>query len=445
MRIITILIVLVLSVSTVMARPTIVQNLRYNRIGDKIQLVLDINHPTQFEQFSLPNPPRIVLDFPNTERKGRAGLTINQGSVASIRTGYRDNTTLRVVIDLLAAAKANIYLLKPEGKRGNRVVIDVYDFDTNPALSLTSLDENMPNVIFAGKALDDQSLANTANYSTNKIISPSPPTTIRITPSVIEQRQISPKGVVKAKTTVKNPSVNKANIVICLDPGHGGKDPGAMNPILGTREKDVVLAIAHRLRRILANIPGYKVVMTRNKDVFIPLYERPKKCRAQGADLFVSIHADAVERGEPSGSSVYILSTRGASSQLAKYLAKNENAVDLKWGVDTSKYDNDIQQALFNIQQEATLESSNVLAKRTISQLERIGNVHKSKVERANFVVLRSPEIPSMLVETGFISNTSEARLLSTANYQDKVARGIAAGITDYFREHLPQHLLLEK
>lgn len=457
-----------------------VSNIRYNRMPQKVQLVLDTDAAIPFQQFSLANPPRIVLDFKNVQRSGRAGLVVNEGAVAGVRSGMRDPNTLRVVIDLIATAKANIYTLPPDRQGGNRIVVDVYDFESNPALTLTSIDESMPNVIFAGAALEDQGAAHVpiASVSQGPIArpvetpNPLPPratqtviatpattpiprqespvpvvkTTVPTAEAVTIEREVASNGLVQRKVEVKTaPIVNKRDILVCIDAGHGGKDPGAVNETLGVREKDLVLAIAKRLQRQLDTMPGYKVMMTRNNDTFIPLRERTNLCRRAKGDLFVSIHADAVERSEPSGSSVYILSTKGATSQLARYLANSENAVDLKWGVDVEKYDDDIQEALLNIQQEATLESSNVLASKTLSELAKIGKVHKSRVERANFTVLRSPEIPSMLVETAFISNLSDAKLLASQAYQEKLARAIAGSIDAYFREHLPQHMLLAR
>ncbi|SUO95542.1 N-acetylmuramoyl-L-alanine amidase [Suttonella ornithocola] len=448
----------------IVVEAAIIKDIRFNRMNNKVQLVLDLDQAVAFQQFSLANPPRIVLDFPNTYRIAKTGITINQGAVGSIRTGYRQKDLLRVVIDLLSVAKANIYTLSPDSIKGHRVVIDVYDINRDPAITLTSVDEGMPYVIFAGKALDDQSSYRSAQFDTvisreqiptitSTIVNNSAYTTntqsitTPITNSkVIIEKKIVNNGLIQKKTTIKSPPLAiKRDIVVCLDPGHGGKDPGAISKAIKVREKDIVLSVARKLRKQLNKRSGYRVVMTRNSDQFIPLQKRTRICRQAGGDLFVSIHADAVENREPSGASVYILSTHGATSQLAKYLANTENAVDLKWGVDVSKYDNDIQEALLNIQQEATLESSNILAQKTLQQLGQIGNIHKLKVERANFVVLRSPEIPSMLVETGFISNPSEARLLSTPVYQEKLARGIASGIDAYFREHLPQHMLLEQ
>lgn len=421
-----------------------ITDIRYNRMPQKVQLVLDTDSAIPFQQFSLANPPRIVLDFPQVQRRGRAGLVINEGAVAGIRSGQRDANTLRVVIDLIATAKANIYTLPPDGQNGNRIVVDIYDFENNPALTLTSIDESMPNVMFAGGALEDQQGQGWIEERAPMPVAVKPAPAVPASRTI--EREVASNGIVQRKVEVNTPPLaNKRNILVCIDAGHGGKDSGAVNSTLGLLEKDVVLAIAKRVQRQLDTMPGYQVVMTRKSDVFIPLRDRTSICRRANGDLFVSIHADSVESSEPSGSSVYILSTKGASSQLARYLADSENAVDLKWGVDVAKYDDDIQEALLNIQQEATLESSNALANKTILELSKIGKTHKSRVERANFVVLRSPEIPSMLVETAFISNLSDAKLLASQAYQEKLARAIAGSIDAYFREHLPQHMLLAR
>lgn len=414
------------------------ENVRSNRLPGKVQIVLDVSAPSQFQQFSLATPPRIVLDFPHSVRHSPAAVAVKQGAVAGVRTGYRRKNQVRVVIDLRYAAKANIYTLNPENGRGSRVVIDIYDQNIAPALTLESLhDAQTPYVIFAGGPLPDESHIKPVAELQNR------------TNLVTVERQISTTGRVKVQKAVPAPkskvnrNTSNHNIIVAIDPGHGGRDPGAHSRVTGLQEKDAVLQIGKRLKRLIDAKPGFRAVMTRDRDIYIPLRKRMEIARRHNADLFVSIHADAVESATPRGSSVYILSTKGATSQLARYLANKENAVDLRWGVDVSKYDDDIQQALLNIQQEATLESSDILARQTLKELAQIGNLHKSSVERANFVVLRSPEIPSMLVETAFISNPDEARLLASPAYQEQLAKGIANGIEKYFKEHLPQHVLL--
>lgn len=514
----------------------VLQDVRYNRLPDKIQLVLDLDRPTIFQQFSLAGPPRIVLDIPDASRSGRAGITIGAGAVNSIRTGFSNETTLRVVIDLRYTAKANIYTMPPEGSRGNRIVIDIYDNLAAPALTLESLESEAqpPYVVFAGAALEnmhDNGISINNNMSIGNAppspgggqvaIQPPPPPRSSGVPVAIDapprssgvpvainapprstgvpvaidapprnsapppflqnaplptfpqdrvassktvtqappprppesrpatvtvERKISATGKVEKQSNIIAPaSISKKTIVVAIDPGHGGKDTGAVNPGSGLREKDVVLQIAHRLKQHINSKKGFSAFLTRSDDTYIPLPERPGSARRRGADLFISIHADAVENSAPSGSSVYILSTKGATTAIGKYLESTENSVDLRWGVDVSKYDDDIQQALLGMQQEATIESSYILAQKTLNELGRIGKVHKGQVQRANFVVLRSPDIPSMLVETAFISNPDEARKLASPAYQEQLAQGIANGVVSYYKEHLPQHMLLGK
>jgi len=514
----------------------VLQDVRYNRLPDKIQLVLDLDRPTIFQQFSLAGPPRIVLDIPDASRSGRAGITIGAGAVNSIRTGFSSETTLRVVIDLRYTAKANIYTMPPEGNRGNRIVIDIYDNLAAPALTLESLESEAqpPYVVFAGAALEnmhDNGISINNSMSIGNVppspgggqvaIQPPPPprssgvpvaidapprssgvpvainapprstgvpvaidapprnsapppflqnaplptfpqdrvasskTVTQVPPprplesrpaTVTVERKISATGKVEKQSNIIAPaSISKKTIVVAIDPGHGGKDTGAVNPGSGLREKDVVLQIAHRLKQHINSKKGFSAFLTRSDDTYIPLPERPGSARRRGADLFISIHADAVENSAPSGSSVYILSTKGATTAIGKYLERTENSVDLRWGVDVSKYDDDIQQALLGMQQEATIESSYILAQKTLNELGRIGKVHKGQVQRANFVVLRSPDIPSMLVETAFISNPDEARKLASPAYQEQLAQGIANGVVSYYQEHLPQHMLLGK
>lgn len=514
----------------------VLQDVRYNRLPDKIQLVLDLDRPTIFQQFSLAGPPRIVLDIPDASRSGRAGITIGAGAVNSIRTGFSTETTLRVVIDLRYTAKANIYTMPPEGNRGNRIVIDIYDNLAAPALTLESLESEAqpPYVVFAGAALEnmhDNGISINNSMSIGNVppspgggqvaIQPPPPPRSSGVPVAIDapprstgvpvainapprstgvpvaidapprnsapppflqnaplptfpqdrvassktvtqappprpqesrpatvtvERKISATGKVEKQSNIIAPaSISKKTIVVAIDPGHGGKDTGAVNPGSGLREKDVVLQIAHRLKKHINSKKGFSAFLTRSDDTYIPLPERPGSARRRGADLFISIHADAVENSAPSGSSVYILSTKGATTAIGKYLERTENSVDLRWGVDVSKYDDDIQQALLGMQQEATIESSYILAQKTLNELGRIGKVHKGQVQRANFVVLRSPDIPSMLVETAFISNPDEARKLASPAYQEQLAQGIANGVVSYYQEHLPQHMLLGK
>jgi N-acetylmuramoyl-L-alanine amidase len=226
-------------------------------------------------------------------------------------------------------------------------------------------------------------------------------------------------------------------LVIAIDAGHGGQDPGAKGPG-GTREKMVTLAIARELARQVNATPGLKAYLTRDTDVFIPLVQRYQKARAAKADLFVSIHADSFTSPDASGSSVFVLSQRGASSQAARWLANQENAADLVGGVKLQDKDDTLASVLLDLSQSATLKASEDMASQVLGGLKRLGPTHKGEVERANFVVLRSPDVPSMLVETAFISNPDEERRLNDPAHQAQLARAILDGVTSYFTRQPP-------
>jgi N-acetylmuramoyl-L-alanine amidase len=226
-------------------------------------------------------------------------------------------------------------------------------------------------------------------------------------------------------------------LVIAIDAGHGGQDPGAHGPS-GTREKMITLAIAKELARQVNATPGLKAYLTRDTDVFIPLTQRYQKARAAKADLFVSIHADSSPSPEARGSSVFVLSERGASSQAARWLANQENAADLVGGVRLQDKDDTLASVLLDLSQSATMKASEDMAGQVLDGLKRLGKTHKHEIERANFVVLRSPDVPSMLVETAFISNPDEERRLNDPAQQSQLARAVLSGVTAYFSRQPP-------
>ena len=226
-------------------------------------------------------------------------------------------------------------------------------------------------------------------------------------------------------------------LVIAIDAGHGGQDPGARGPA-GSREKMITLAIARELARQVDATPGLKAYLTRDTDVFIPLTQRYQKARAAKADLFVSIHADSFTNPNANGSSVFVLSQRGASSQAARWLASQENAADLVGGVKLQDKDDTLASVLLDLSQSATMKASEDMASQVLGGLKRLGRTHKGEVERANFVVLRSPDVPSMLVETAFISNPDEERRLNDPAHQSQLARAILTGVTTYFTRQPP-------
>jgi N-acetylmuramoyl-L-alanine amidase len=227
-------------------------------------------------------------------------------------------------------------------------------------------------------------------------------------------------------------------VIVALDPGHGGEDPGAIGPT-GLREKDAVLAVALELRERLNAVPGMRVMLTRESDHFVPLHERVRKAQRVQADLFVSLHADAFMRREARGASVFALSTRGASSATARWMAERENASDRVGGVNVGRVrDPQLLQAMLDMSTTAQIKDSLVLGREVLGRLSKVGSVHKPQVEQAGFAVLKAPDIPSILVETAFISNPEEEKLLRSAAYRTQLVGAIAAGIRRYFAKNPP-------
>jgi N-acetylmuramoyl-L-alanine amidase len=225
---------------------------------------------------------------------------------------------------------------------------------------------------------------------------------------------------------------DERNVIVAIDAGHGGEDPGALGPNR-TREKDVVLAISRQLKKSIDARPGMQAVLVRDGDYYIPHRERYEKARKHRADLFVSIHADAFTKSSVTGSSVFVLSSRGASSEFARRMADSENSSDLVGGVTLSDKDEMLASVLLDLSQSATMEASNLVANNVFSSMRAVGKTHKNQVEHANFMVLKSPDVPSILVETAFISNPSEEKRLRDPNWQQKIAGAIADGVQDYF------------
>lgn len=452
----------------------VVKQMRANSLDDKLQIVVDTAQSPDFSVFVLPNPIRLVVDVrgkPAVDYANR--LAFKNRGVSLVRTGMRSSDEIRIVLDLVKDFHWEAYALKPENGRGHRVVIDVFDYSKkysvkSPAKQAKTLDSARQPVALASADATASSaiILESEKQSAIPVEKPSSPVivqpSIKPKPSVVTAKP--PKPVVASvkptpkpapkpsqqaitiskprisDTTAKKPKQDE--IVVMIDPGHGGKDSGAIGP-KKTQEKRVVLAIAKRLKRKIDATPGMRAILTRNRDKYVSLRGRLRLAQKHKPDLFVSIHADAFTKPQAKGSSVFILSNRGASSEAARWLAKRENSVDLKYGVAIGDYEKDVGNVLIQMQQDATIESSNVLASKTLAQLKHIGKVHKHRVERAGFAVLKSPDIPSMLVETAFISNPEEEKKLNSGAYQEKIANSIAKGIKAYFKERLPHHLLL--
>ncbi|WP_423836627.1 N-acetylmuramoyl-L-alanine amidase [Stutzerimonas stutzeri] len=377
-----------------------VQSVRLWRAPDNTRLVFDLSGPVQHKVFTLTSPDRIVIDVDGGSLpKPFEQLPLKNTPISGLRAAKFDADTLRVVIDLSAQVSPKSFTLTPNQQYGHRLVVDLYD---------------------------DEADASAATASVPATITPSTPAT-----------PVSP-----ALPALKLPPLptSKRDIVIAIDAGHGGEDPGAIGPGK-VYEKGVVLQIAKELQRQINTEKGFRAELVRTGDYFIPLRKRTEIARKKGADLFVSIHADAAPRSAAYGASVFALSDRGATSETARWLADSENRSDLIGGAGNVSLDDKDQMlagVLLDLSMTASLSSSLNVGQKVLSNMGRITPLHKRRVEQAGFMVLKSPDIPSILVETGFISNPSEARKLQTASHQQSLARSIHSGVRQFFHENPP-------
>ena len=360
-----------------------VHDVRLWRAPDNTRIVFDLTGPTEHKLMVLDSPRRIVVDIENARLKtDLSDLKLANTPVSGIRSGVRDGDDLRVVLEMSATVNPRSFVLKANEKAGDRLVLDLYD----------------------------------------------------------QQAEGESTTVTTVKKSVKQSA--KRDIIIAIDAGHGGEDPGAIGPNK-RREKVVVMAIARELDALFKSDNGFAPTLIRSGDYYISLRGRRELARKRQADLFVSIHADAFKRKEAHGASVYALSTRGATSTAASYLAQRENAADLVGGVSLSDKDDVLAGVLADLSMTSTLDTSLKLGGKVLGKMDNIAKLHKRQVEQAGFAVLKSPDIPSILVETGFISNPEESRKLVSSSYQKKMARAIHAGIKDWFLAHPPSGTLI--
>lgn len=389
--------------------------------ADYTRVTLEHDAPLKFTQFTLENPDRLVVEIEGVEfngvLEGLAGkVSADDPYIKLLRAGRFKPGVVRLVMELKAKAAPQVFQLKPVGEYGHRLVLDVYP--VNPPDPLMALVEGRKEAVEPLKmdpALKNEPLAEKSEARP-------------------EQRIEAPE----IKTTRKSvkPVVDRL-VTITLDPGHGGEDPGAVGAA-GTYEKNVTLEVARRLKSRLDAEPNMRAVLTRDSDYFVPLGMRVQKARRMQADLFLSIHADAWIRPDARGSSVFVLSERGASSTQARWLAQKENEADLVGGVNLGAKDPFLARTLFDLSQTATINDSLKLGKYLLGELGSINTLHKNNVEQAGFAVLKAPDIPSALIETAFISNPEEERRLRDDAYQDKLAEAIVRGIRQYFIKHPP-------
>ena len=370
--------------SAAWAQAVQVTNVRTWPAPDHTRVVFDLDGPVEHTVFVLKNPERVVVDLNHARlaskirRPSRSDLLLGR-----IRSAPRDGGALRVVLDMKDHVRPRSFLLKPNKQYGHRLVVDLY-----------------PKEKLDGTTVRVVKRANPADADTPR------------------------------------------EIVIAIDAGHGGDDPGAI-AAGGVREKDVVLQIALQLERQLKRDPGFRPVLVRKDDYYVSLRRRTELARGSRADLFVSLHADSFHDPRVHGSSIYVISRRGASSEAARWLAAQENAADLVGGVSLDDKDELLASVLLDLSQNAALSASIEAGSRVLTELGRLAKTHKPRVERAGFMVLKSPDIPSILVETGFLTNPEDERRLTDPAQQRLLAKAVVAGIRAYFETNPPPGTLL--
>ncbi|UYV17910.1 N-acetylmuramoyl-L-alanine amidase [Halomonas qaidamensis] len=411
-----------------------VESMRLWSAPDHARLVFDLTAAANANVFSLENPSRLVIDLDDSYLDTDVStLPLNGSAIDEVRTGVRDGGGLRVVLELNRQISPRHFTLPPNDQYGHRLVVDL-EYPGESAV------ENPIDPIEA--MIRDQEIlaqrANTQAQAQSQAQSEPQPQEQVTRPSQAPQ-----ESAVEVQPAQPHP---RRDIIIAIDAGHGGEDPGAIGPA-GTREKDVVLEISRRLAAEVNGTHGFKAVLIRDGDYYLGLRQRTQLAREQKADFFVSIHADAFTSPRPQGSSVYALSQRGATSETAQWLADSENRSDLIGGVDgnLSLRDKDqvLRGVLLDLTMTATLNDSLSIGGQVLDQLGRINRLHKSRVEQAGFMVLKSPDIPSLLIEVGFISNPDEERRLRDPVHQRGLSTAIFNGLRDHFERNPPPASLL--
>ena len=458
------------------AESTVVEGMRLWTGPDNTRIVLDLDQAADYKLFTLSGPERVVIDLRNAILK--KGLTARgeRGIIQGLRTGIQNGRDLRVVLDLKGKAKPHSFTLKPDGSNGHRLVVDLKGALTSATPPVVAAPPPPQTVARIPATATPASAARTDNRAAPAepaaSASPASANPNASTPKVAgasvvkaqafaasrsatdtsapgsasgaaAEKDTLPVQAAPAKTTATAPirtlsdNAPGRELIIAIDAGHGGKDVGARGPS-GTHEKDVVLAIARKLAELVDKEPGMRSVLVRDGDYFIRLRDRMTKARKQRADLFVSVHADAFSDHRARGSSVFVVSERGASSEMARILAAQENAADLVGGVKLNDKDELLKSVLLDLSQSASIEASMNVADNVLSELKQVGRVHKTRVQQAGFMVLKSPDVPSILVETAFISNPEEERMLRDSRHQQRLAYAILKGIRAYFRDNPP-------
>lgn len=372
---------------------------------DYTRVTFESSQPLQFQTFTLKNPERLVLDIENIALNDAlnslsAKIVSSDPYIEKVRIAMFQASVVRVVVDLKQEVNFNVFTLKPAGEYNYRLVLDIIPTKDPLMAMLDTLEKNSAS---------------------------QPQPVIEPLPEESKNQEDAAKGTPKSK-----PKNSNRMITIAIDAGHGGEDPGALGA-KGTREKDITLAIAKKLKTQIDAEPNMQGVLTRDGDYFVSLGGRVVKARKLRADLFISIHADSFTKSSARGSSVFALSERGATSATARYLAQKENESDLIGGVSLKDKDPILAKTLLDLSQAATINDSLKLGKAVLGHVGEVNRLHKPHVEQAGFAVLKSPDIPSILVETAFISNPEEERNLNSSDHQTRLAKSILSGIKKYF------------
>jgi N-acetylmuramoyl-L-alanine amidase len=363
---------------------------------DYTRITLEAPQPVAYKYFTLSNPERLVIDLEGVEAGAAldalaAQLTPEDPYVSAIRVGVNRPGVMRLVLDLKTAVKPALFQLQPLGQYGNRLVVDLYPLQAGPAQS--------------------------SSTAASPPAGPQPPAAEPARPG-------KPAAPQYARL-----------ITVAIDAGHGGEDPGASGAN-GSHEKDITLALARKLKQKIDAQENMRAVLIRDGDYFVPLGQRVIKARALKADLFMSIHADAFIKPHARGSSVFALSENGATSVAARWLAKHENDADLIGGINIDVKDPFLKRTLIDLSQTATINDSLKLGHAVLKEIGGINTLHKGEVEQAGFAVLKAPDIPSILIETAFISNPEEEKRLNDPDYQDRLVSAIVGGVRNYFDKH---------
>jgi N-acetylmuramoyl-L-alanine amidase len=431
--------------ATDLARGALIVAVRVWPADDYTRVTIESDQALQAQHQLLQNPPRLVIDIDGLElsaalRELVGKVRSDDPFIAGVRVGQFSARVVRLVVDLKQPVRPQQFALEPVAAYRHRLVFDLYPtHEHDPLLALIREKE----VAEKNAARDVRDALGEFIARVDKAALPQAPTPSL--PEVLAQMGAAASAPLQTRAPAAPPPLPSAAemqridrlIIVALDPGHGGEDPGAIGPS-GLREKDVVLAIALQLRDKLNAVPNMRVMMTRDEDFFVPLHERVRKARRVQADLFVSIHADAFMRPEARGASVFALSESGATSAAARWMARRENAADLVGGVNVAAKDAQVMRAMLDMSTAAQIKDSLKLGQEVLRPLGKVGRLHKPRVEQAGFAVLKAPDVPSILVETAFISNPQEEALLRDPGYQAELVEALATGIRRYFAKNPP-------